>query len=124
MFPEGLYSSWLKQWYLIRYQILVRALKKKLRKEESTNKIICETRDLLENIVTLKEDLKHVYLEALDSSQLCFFKSDRQLFMNLLLKNLNSNAYSVDITKEEIGLVKEDLEYIRSFFENIEQKIV
>ncbi|KAK4353757.1 hypothetical protein RND71_025951 [Anisodus tanguticus] len=55
-------------------------------------------------------------VEAL-TKELCFPMSDGQLFMTLLLRNLNdllnSNAYSVALIKEEIGLVKEDLEFIR-----------
>ncbi|XP_075084747.1 putative late blight resistance protein homolog R1B-23 [Nicotiana tabacum] len=47
--------------------------------------------------------------------------------MNLLLINLNgllnSNAYAVALIKEEIGLVKEYLQFIRSFFGNVEQEL-
>ncbi|KAF3618373.1 putative late blight resistance protein R1-A-like isoform 2 [Capsicum annuum] len=53
--------------------------------------------------------------------------SDGPLFMTLLLRNLNdllnSNAYSVDLIKEEIGWVKEDLEHIRLLFGNVEQEL-
>ncbi|PHU13389.1 hypothetical protein BC332_14594 [Capsicum chinense] len=35
---------------------------------------------------------------------------------------LDSNTYSIALIKEEIGLVKEDLEFIRSFFTNIDQE--
>lgn len=66
-------------------------------------------------------------MKVLDSSQLSFFKSDRQL-LHESLKNLNddllnSNAYLVGIIKEEIELVKEDLKSIRSFFGNVEQEL-
>ncbi|CAN4102072.1 unnamed protein product [Withania somnifera] len=51
--------------------------------------------------------------------------SDGQLFMHLLLIHLNdlidSNSYSIVLIKEEIGLVKENLKYIRSFFVNTEK---
>lgn len=73
----------------------------------------------------LKKDLKHVYLEARDSS--CFFMSNRLLCMNLLIRNLNNllnfKTSSVAFIKEEIGLVKEDLEFIRSLFRNVEQEL-
>ncbi|KAJ8566066.1 hypothetical protein K7X08_030543 [Anisodus acutangulus] len=53
--------------------------------------------------------------------------NDGPFFMSLLLRNLkdllNSNAYSVAFIKEEIRLVKEDLEFIRSFFGNVEQEL-
>ncbi|XP_070001978.1 putative late blight resistance protein homolog R1A-10 [Nicotiana sylvestris] len=80
------------------------------------------------NIEFLKKDLKHVFLKAPeDSYQLCFPKSDGSLFMNLLLINLNdllnSNAYAVALIKEEIGLVKEYLQFIKSFFGNVEQEL-
>nr|XP_016503654.1 PREDICTED: putative late blight resistance protein homolog R1B-17 [Nicotiana tabacum] len=76
---------------------------------------------LVELFDALLEDLKHVYMKAPD----IFPMSDGLIFMTLLLKNLNdllnSNAYSVALIKEEIGLVKKDLEFIISFFGNVEQ---
>ncbi|XP_049376917.1 putative late blight resistance protein homolog R1B-23 [Solanum stenotomum] len=52
--------------------------------------------------------------------------SDGPLFMHLLQRHLDdlldSNAYSIALIKEQIGLVKEDLESIRSFSVNIEQE--
>ncbi|KAK4721571.1 hypothetical protein R3W88_011804 [Solanum pinnatisectum] len=105
---------------------LVHDLVEKLRNKESTDKTNCATLDLLENIELLKEDLKHVYLTVPNSSQCCFPMSDGPLFMHLLHMHLddllNSNAYSIALIKEEIRLVKEDLESIRSFFVNIEQE--
>ncbi|PHT49005.1 hypothetical protein CQW23_13213 [Capsicum baccatum] len=108
--------------------ILIRNLEENSTDEENMNKISCASRDLLENIELLKEDLKNVFLKVpADSSQLCFPMSDGPLFMTLLLRNLNdllnSNAYSVALIKEEIGWVKEDLEHIRSFFGNVEQEL-
>ncbi|KAM3344896.1 hypothetical protein P3S68_024605 [Capsicum galapagoense] len=108
--------------------ILVCNLEENSMDEENMNEISCASRDLLENIELLKEDLKHVFLKApANSSQLCFPMSDGLLFMTLLLRNLNdllnSNAYSVALIKEEIGRVKEDLELIRSFFEKVEQEL-
>ncbi|KAH0667784.1 hypothetical protein KY285_028990 [Solanum tuberosum] len=104
---------------------LVRDLEEKLRNKESTDETNRATLDLLENIEFLKEDLKHVYLKVPDSSQCCFPMSDGQLFMNLLHIHLNdlldSNAYSIALIKEEIELVRQDLEFIRSFFVNVEQ---
>ncbi|WMV40794.1 hypothetical protein MTR67_034179 [Solanum verrucosum] len=105
---------------------LVRDLEEKLRNKESTDETNRATLKLLENIELLKEDLKHVYLKVLDSSQCCFPMSDGPLFMHLLQRHLDdlldSNAYSIALIKEQIGLVKEDLESIRSFFVNIEQE--
>ncbi|XP_047261833.1 putative late blight resistance protein homolog R1A-3 isoform X2 [Capsicum annuum] len=108
--------------------ILIRNLEENSTDEENMNKISCASRDLLENIELLKEDLKNVFLIVpADSSQLCFPMSDGPLFMTLLLRNLNdllnSNAYSVALIKDEIGWVKEDLEHIRSFFGNVEQEL-
>ncbi|XP_075084748.1 late blight resistance protein R1-A-like [Nicotiana tabacum] len=96
--------------------------------EENINETSCASLDLLENIKLLKEDLKHVFLKAPeDSSQRCFPISDGPLFMTLLLKNLNdllnSNAYSVALIQQEIELVKEDIEFIRLFFGNVEQEL-
>ncbi|PHT44454.1 hypothetical protein CQW23_13612 [Capsicum baccatum] len=95
--------------------------------EESIDGTSRATLDLLENIELLKEDLEHVYLKAPESYQCCFPMSDGPLFMHLLhihLKGLlDSNAYSIALIKEEIGMVKEDLEFIRSFFLNIDQEL-
>ncbi|WMV31868.1 hypothetical protein MTR67_025253 [Solanum verrucosum] len=105
---------------------LVRGLEEKLRNKESTDETNRATLKLLENIELLKEDLKHVYLKVPESSQCCFPMSDGPLFMHLLQRHLNdlldSNAYSIALIKEEIGLVKQDLEWIRSFFVNIEHE--
>ncbi|PHT27272.1 hypothetical protein CQW23_33126 [Capsicum baccatum] len=105
---------------------LVRELEEKSRNEESTDETSRATRDLVENIELLKEDLEKVYLKAPDSCQWCFPMSDGPLFMHLLhihLKDLlDSNSYSIALIKEEIGQVKEDLEFIRSSFMSIEQE--
>nr|AAC97933.1 disease resistance protein [Solanum lycopersicum] len=99
---------------------LVRDLEEKLRNKEGNNQTNCATLDLLENIELLKKDLKHVYLKAPNSSQCCFPMSDGPLFMHLLHMHLNdlldSNAYSISLIKEEIELVSQELEFIRSFF--------
>lgn len=56
-----------------------------------------------------------------------FSMSDRPLSMNLLLKNfkklLNFEAQSIASIKEEIRPVKDNLEFIRSIFENVEQEL-
>ncbi|KAM3267510.1 hypothetical protein P3S67_032266 [Capsicum chacoense] len=74
-----------------------------------------------------REDLKYVYLKAPDAFQWSFPMSDGPLFLHLLHRHLNdllhSKAYSVALIKEEIELVKEDLEFIRSFFVNVEQRL-
>ncbi|XP_009786121.1 putative late blight resistance protein homolog R1A-3 isoform X2 [Nicotiana tabacum] len=108
--------------------ILVCNLEEKSRGEVNTSETNCGSLDLLESIELLKEDLKHVFLKAPeDSSQLSFPMSDGPLFMTLLLKSLNdllnSNAYSAVLIKQEIGLLKEDLEFIRPFFTNVEQEL-
>ncbi|KAF3658254.1 hypothetical protein FXO38_13326 [Capsicum annuum] len=63
-----------------------------------------------------------------DSSQSSFPTSDGPLFMHLLHRHLNdlldSNSYSIVLIKEETGQVKEDLEFIRSSFINIEQELI
>ncbi|XP_075105270.1 putative disease resistance RPP13-like protein 3 isoform X2 [Nicotiana tabacum] len=106
---------------------MARNLEEKSKNEESTNETNSATLGLLEKIELLKKELKDVYLKAPDSSQLCFPMSDGPLFMHLLLRHLddllNSNTYLVALIKEEIRLVKEDLEFIRSFFGNVEQEL-
>ncbi|KAM3327552.1 putative late blight resistance protein R1B-16 [Capsicum galapagoense] len=107
---------------------LLRDLEEKSRNEERTNETSRATLDLLEEkIELLKEDLKHVYLKAPDSYKCCFPMNDGLHFMHLLhihLKDLlDSNSYSIALIKEEIGQVKEDLEFIRSSFVKIEQKL-
>ncbi|KAH0664723.1 hypothetical protein KY285_025929 [Solanum tuberosum] len=105
---------------------LVHYLEEKLRNKESTDETNRATLKLLGNIELLKEDLKHVYLKVPDSSHCCFPMSDGPLFMHLLQRHLDylldSNAYSIALIKEEIVLVKQDLESIRYFFMNIEQE--
>ncbi|XP_070024582.1 putative late blight resistance protein homolog R1A-3 [Nicotiana sylvestris] len=106
---------------------IARDLEEKSKNGESTNETNTATLGLLENIELLKRYLKDVCLKAPDSSQLCFPMSDGPLFMHLLLRHLNdllnSNAYSVALIKEEIKLVNEDLEFIRSFLINVEQEL-
>ncbi|KAL3365037.1 hypothetical protein AABB24_010269 [Solanum stoloniferum] len=106
---------------------LVHDLEEKLRNNESTDETNRATLKLLENIELLKEDLKHVYLKVPDSSQCCFPMSDGLLFMHLLHIHLNdlldSNAYSIALIREEIELVKQDLECIRLFLVNVEQEM-
>ncbi|PHT44642.1 hypothetical protein CQW23_13800 [Capsicum baccatum] len=52
--------------------------------------------------------------------------NDGPLFMHLLQIHLNdlldSNSYSIALIKQEIGLVKEDVEVKKSFFTNIDQE--
>ncbi|KAF3652917.1 hypothetical protein FXO37_17263 [Capsicum annuum] len=106
---------------------LVLDLEEKSRNKESTDKTSRATLDLLKNIELLEEDLRYVYLKAPDSYQCCFPMNDGPLFMHLLLIHLNgllaSNSYSIALIKEEITLVKEALEFIRSFFVNVEQEL-
>ncbi|XP_009772162.2 putative late blight resistance protein homolog R1A-10 isoform X2 [Nicotiana sylvestris] len=106
---------------------IARDLEEKSKNVESTNETNSATLGLLENIELMKRELKDVYLKAPESSQLCFPMSDGPLFMHLLLRHLNdllnSNDYLVTLIKEEIRLVKEDLEFIRSSFENVEQEL-
>ncbi|PHT44502.1 hypothetical protein CQW23_13660 [Capsicum baccatum] len=106
---------------------LVHDLKEQSRNKESMNGTNFAALDLLKNIELLKEDLKYVNLKAPapDSYQCCFPMNDGPLFMHLLLIHLNglleSNAYSISLINDDIRLVKEALEFIRSFFENVEQ---
>nr|XP_033513540.1 putative late blight resistance protein homolog R1B-16 isoform X2 [Nicotiana tomentosiformis] len=106
---------------------IARDLGEKSKNGESTKETNSATLGLLKNIELLMRELKDVYLKAPDSSQLCFPMSDGPLFMHLLIRHLNdllnSNAYLVALINEEIGLVKEDLEFIRSFFGNVEQEL-
>nr|XP_016463415.1 PREDICTED: putative late blight resistance protein homolog R1B-23 isoform X2 [Nicotiana tabacum]XP_016463417.1 PREDICTED: putative late blight resistance protein homolog R1B-23 isoform X2 [Nicotiana tabacum]XP_016463418.1 PREDICTED: putative late blight resistance protein homolog R1B-23 isoform X2 [Nicotiana tabacum]XP_016463419.1 PREDICTED: putative late blight resistance protein homolog R1B-23 isoform X2 [Nicotiana tabacum]XP_016463420.1 PREDICTED: putative late blight resistance protein h len=108
--------------------VIAHDLEEKSKKGESTNETNSATLDLLENVELLKRELKDVYLKAPDSSQLYFpRRSDGPLFMHLLLRHLNdllnSNAYLVALIKEEIRLVKEHLEFLRSFFGIVEQEL-
>ncbi|KAH0660387.1 hypothetical protein KY289_029135 [Solanum tuberosum] len=95
--------------------------------QECINETTRTTVDLLKDIELLKGDLRHVYLKSPDSCQKCFPMSDGPLFMHLLLRHLkdllDSNAYSIALIKEEIGQVKEDMEFIISFFANIEEEL-
>ncbi|KAF3663113.1 putative late blight resistance protein -like protein R1B-14-like, partial [Capsicum annuum] len=105
---------------------LVHDLEEKSRNEESTNEKSRATLDFLEEkIELLKEDLKCVYLKAPDSYQCCFSMNDGPLFMHLLLIHFNdlleSNSYSISLIKDDIRLVKEALEFIRSYFVNAEK---
>ncbi|PHT44523.1 hypothetical protein CQW23_13681 [Capsicum baccatum] len=106
---------------------LVHDLEEKSRNEEISDETRSTSLDFLKSIELLKEDLKYVYMKAPDPCQWCFPMSDGPLFMHLLHIHLNdlldSNAYSVSLIKEEIELVKEYLEFIRSFFVNVEQKL-
>ncbi|KAF3623065.1 putative late blight resistance protein -like protein R1B-14-like [Capsicum annuum] len=106
---------------------LVRDVEEQSRNKESTNGTNRAALDLLKNIELLKEDLKYVYLKAPDSYQCCFPMNDGPLFMHLLLIHLNdlldSNSYSIALIKEEIGVLKEDIEFISSSFVNIEQRL-
>lgn len=102
-------------------------LGKEIRNEENTNEKSFATLDLPKNMEMVKEDLKHVYLEALDSSQLLllnewwttFYRSSAQK----LLKIAYFRCLSIALIKEEIRPVKEVLEFIRSIFGNIEQEL-
>ncbi|PHT44555.1 hypothetical protein CQW23_13713 [Capsicum baccatum] len=106
---------------------LVHDIEEKSKSKGSTNGTNRATLDLLKNIEHLKEDLKYVYRKAPDPCQWCFPMSDGPLFMRLLHIHLNdlldSNAYSISLIKDEIELVKEDLEFIRLFFVNVDKRL-
>ncbi|KAF3622773.1 hypothetical protein T459_34444 [Capsicum annuum] len=106
---------------------LVCDLEEKSRNEESIDETSRATQDLLKNIEVLKEDVKYVYLKAPDPCQWSFPMSDGPLFMYLLHRHLtdllDSDAYSISLIKEEIELVREDLEFIRSLFMNVEKRL-
>ncbi|KAM3309389.1 hypothetical protein P3S67_011133 [Capsicum chacoense] len=105
---------------------LVHDLEEKSRNEESTDERSRATLDLLEEkLELLKEDLEHVYLKAPDPCQWGFQMTDGPLFMHLLHRHLadllDSNAYSISLIKKEIVVLKEDIEFISSFFMNAEK---
>ncbi|PHT44393.1 hypothetical protein CQW23_13551 [Capsicum baccatum] len=106
---------------------LVRDIEEKSRNEESIDETSRATQDLQKNIELLKEDVKYVYLKAPDPCQWSFPMSDGPLFMHLLHRRLtdllDSDAYSIPLIKEEIELVREDLEFIRSLFVNVEKRL-
>ncbi|KAM3376447.1 putative late blight resistance protein R1A-10 isoform X1 [Capsicum galapagoense] len=106
---------------------LIHNIEEKSKSKGSTNGTNRASLDLLKNIEYLKEDLKYVYLKAPDPCQWCFPMSDGPLFMHLLHIHLNdlldSNAYSISLIKDEIELVKEDLEFIRLFFVNVDKRL-
>lgn len=100
--------------------ILVRKLE-----ESSSNEENFAAPYFLQQIEQIKGDLK-IHLKAPDSSQLCFPMGAGILFMDLLLRHLNnlfnSNASTVAlILNQEIGMLKEDLEFLRSFFGKVKQ---
>ncbi|KAG5598894.1 hypothetical protein H5410_030264 [Solanum commersonii] len=102
---------------------LVCDFEEKLSNKESTDETNRATLKLLENIELLKDDLKHVYLKVPDSSQCCFPMCDGPLFMHLLHIHLNdlldSNAYSIALIKEQIGLMKLIKEEVSDLHEKI-----
>ncbi|KAM3267544.1 hypothetical protein P3S67_032300 [Capsicum chacoense] len=106
---------------------LVHDLEEKSKNKESTDETSRATQYLLKNIELLKEDVKYVYLKAPDPCQWSFPMSDGPLFMHLLHRHLtdllDSDAYSISLIKEEIELVREDLEFIRSLFVNVEKRL-
>ncbi|PHU13374.1 hypothetical protein BC332_14579 [Capsicum chinense] len=106
---------------------LVHDLEEKSKNKESTDEASRATQYLLKIIELLKEDVKYVYLKVPDPCQWSFPMSDGPLFMHLLHRHLtdllDSDAYSISLIKEEIELVREDLEFIRSLFVNVEKRL-
>ncbi|KAM3267417.1 hypothetical protein P3S67_032340 [Capsicum chacoense] len=106
---------------------LVHNLEEKSKNKESTDETSRATQDLLKNIELLKEDVKYVYLKAPDPCQWSFPMSDGPLYMHLLHRHLtdllDSDSYSISLIKEEIELVREDLEFIKSLFMNVEKRL-
>ncbi|KAM3267391.1 hypothetical protein P3S67_032441 [Capsicum chacoense] len=106
---------------------LVHDLEEKSKNKESTDETSRATQYLLKNVELLKEDVKYVYLKSPDPCQWSFPMSDGPLFMHLLHRHLtdllDSDAYSISLRKEEIELVREDLEFIRSLFMNVEKRL-
>ncbi|PHT48338.1 hypothetical protein CQW23_12546 [Capsicum baccatum] len=106
---------------------LVHDIEEKSQSKESTKGTNRATLDLLKNIEHLKEDLKYVYLKDPNPCQWCFPMSDGPLFMRLLHIHLNDlldfNAYSISLIKDKIEFVKEDLEFIRLFFMNVDKRL-
>ncbi|KAH0681831.1 hypothetical protein KY289_019583 [Solanum tuberosum] len=95
--------------------------------ENNINEVDFSAPDLLQEIEQMKGDIRQVFLKDPESSQLRFPMDDGFLFMNLLLRHLNdlliSNVYSVALIKKEIGMVKQSLEFLRSFFGKVRQTL-
>ncbi|KAK6775717.1 hypothetical protein RDI58_026718 [Solanum bulbocastanum] len=94
--------------------------------ENNINKADFSAPDFLQEIERMKgEDIRQIFLKAPESSQLRFPMDDGFFFMNILLRHLNdlliSNTYSVSLIKNEIGMVKECLEFLRSSFGKVRQ---
>ncbi|KAJ8562883.1 hypothetical protein K7X08_031335 [Anisodus acutangulus] len=107
--------------------ILVSKLEESSSKEENINEANFATPDFLQKVEQMKGDLRQMFLKAPKPSQLRFPMDDGLLFMNLLLRHLNdlliSNAYLVALMKKEIGMVKESLEFLRSSFGEVRQRL-
>ncbi|KAG5575732.1 hypothetical protein H5410_055866 [Solanum commersonii] len=95
--------------------------------ENNINKADFSAPDFLQEIERMKGDIRQIFLKAPESSQLRFPMDDGFFFMNILLRHLNdlliSNAYSVSLIKNEIGMVKECLEFLRSSFGKVRQTL-
>ncbi|CAN4090451.1 unnamed protein product [Withania somnifera] len=81
----------------------------------------------LQEVEKMKGDLRQMFLKAPKLCQHRFPMDDGFLFINLLLRHLNdlliSNAYLVSLMKKEFGMVKENLEFLRSFFGEVRQRL-
>ncbi|KAH0681842.1 hypothetical protein KY289_019594 [Solanum tuberosum] len=88
--------------------------------ENNINEADFSALDFLQEIEQMKGHIRQIFLKAPESSQLRFPMDDGFLFMNLLLRHLTdlliSNAYSVSLIKNEIGMVKQSLEFLTSSF--------
>ncbi|WMV54231.1 hypothetical protein MTR67_047616 [Solanum verrucosum] len=95
--------------------------------ENNIDKADFSAPDFLQEIERMKGDIRQIFLKAPESSQLRFPMDDGFFFMNILLRHLNdlliSNAYSVSLIKNEIGMVKEYLEFLRSSFGKVRQTL-
>ncbi|KAK6790763.1 hypothetical protein RDI58_009844 [Solanum bulbocastanum] len=112
---------------LAHIRVLTRKISILVSSENNINKADFSAPDFLQEIERMKGDIRQIFLKAPESSQLHFPMDDGFFFMNILLRHLNdlliSNAYSVSLIKNEIGMVKECLEFLRSSFGKVRQTL-
>ncbi|KAG5608478.1 hypothetical protein H5410_019759 [Solanum commersonii] len=112
---------------LAHIRVLTRKISILVSSENSINKADFSAPDFLQEIERMKGDIRQIFLKSPKSSQLRFPMDDGFFFINILLRHLNdlliSNAYSVSLIKNEIGMVKECLEFLRSSFGKVRQTL-
>ncbi|KAM3235379.1 putative late blight resistance protein R1C-3 [Capsicum annuum] len=95
--------------------------------ENMINEANFATSDFFQEVEQIKGELRQMFLKAPKSSQRRFPMDDGLLFINLLLRHLNdlpiASAYLGALMKKEIRMVKECLEFLRSFFGEVRQRL-